>query len=354
MASVTKVGARWRVQIRRKGQPSLSQYFTSHAEAQKWARSKEVELDQGKRFGSGLGITLGGVVRAYRSSLKKAHGTTKKWNLDLIENSIGHLRLDEVTGPTVTHFLNRRAREGVGPSTNGQTLSYIRTVIRYGSPLLDAGESGALALARMDMLWDTMMHTGQVSHSAQRSRRPTDEELVALFDYFDCRPRSNTPMTDICMYAVCTAMRLGEIVGSGGVVWEDFSHNRRTQWVRARKDPTVPGGRDMEVPLPQDIVVIGGRSIDPVEVMMRQKTARRRAGRIFPHAENTVSLAFSKACDELKIGDLTFHDLRHDAISRLFEHDWTIPKVAAVSGHKSWKNLQRYTHLRPSQVEREG
>ncbi|TIN81271.1 tyrosine-type recombinase/integrase, partial [Mesorhizobium sp.] len=41
-----------------------------------------------------------------------------------------------------------------------------------------------------------------------------------------------------------------------------------------------------------------------------------------------------------------FHDLRHEGISRLFELGWNIPHVAAVSGHRSWTNLKRYTHIR--------
>jgi integrase len=50
----------------------------------------------------------------------------------------------------------------------------------------------------------------------------------------------------------------------------------------------------------------------------------------------------------LEINDLHFHDLRHEGISRLFEMGCTIPQVAAVSGHRSWQSLQRYSHLRMS------
>jgi integrase len=48
----------------------------------------------------------------------------------------------------------------------------------------------------------------------------------------------------------------------------------------------------------------------------------------------------------LDIKDLKFHDLRHEGVSRLFELGKTIPQVASVSGHRSWQNLQRYTHIR--------
>jgi hypothetical protein len=43
---------------------------------------------------------------------------------------------------------------------------------------------------------------------------------------------------------------------------------------------------------------------------------------------------------------LHFHDLRRDGVSRLFEMGKGIPQAASVSGHRSWQNLKRYTHLR--------
>ena len=47
----------------------------------------------------------------------------------------------------------------------------------------------------------------------------------------------------------------------------------------------------------------------------------------------------------LGIEDLRFHDLRHEGTSRLFELGHDIPRVAQHTGHRSWQNLQRYTHL---------
>ena len=45
------------------------------------------------------------------------------------------------------------------------------------------------------------------------------------------------------------------------------------------------------------------------------------------------------------ITDLHFHDLRHEAISRLFEKGLQIHEVARISGHRDWKQLKRYTQL---------
>jgi len=59
-------------------------------------------------------------------------------------------------------------------------------------------------------------------------------------------------------------------------------------------------------------------------------------------------------CQRLKrsqgIYDLRFHDLRHEAISRLFERGLSLPEVALISGHKDPRMLLRYTHLKAEDV----
>ncbi|MCY1549947.1 Phage integrase family protein [compost metagenome] len=60
--------------------------------------------------------------------------------------------------------------------------------------------------------------------------------------------------------------------------------------------------------------------------------------------------AFTKKWGELKkklgMADLHFHDLRHEAVSRLVEAGLSDQEVSAISGHKSMQMLRRYTHLR--------
>jgi integrase len=69
--------------------------------------------------------------------------------------------------------------------------------------------------------------------------------------------------------------------------------------------------------------------------------------RIFPYNHKSVSTAFTRSCQELAIEDLHFHDMRHEGTSRLFEAGFRIEQVALVTGHKDWKMLRRYTHLKP-------
>jgi integrase len=68
--------------------------------------------------------------------------------------------------------------------------------------------------------------------------------------------------------------------------------------------------------------------------------------RIFPYASTTIGAAFYRATHLLGIPDLHFHDLRHEAVSRLFERGYAIHEVALFSLHQNWHTLQRYTHLK--------
>ena len=56
--------------------------------------------------------------------------------------------------------------------------------------------------------------------------------------------------------------------------------------------------------------------------------------------------AWTGALREARISGLRFHDLRHEAVSRLVEAGLGDQEVAAIRGHKSMQMLKRYTHLR--------
>ena len=82
--------------------------------------------------------------------------------------------------------------------------------------------------------------------------------------------------------------------------------------------------------------------------MCRQRHGKRR---IFPYEGKSVGAAFRRACKMLDIHDLRFHDLRHEATSRLFETGYSIVEVQQFTLHDSWGTLSRYTHLRPETVQ---
>lgn len=58
-----------------------------------------------------------------------------------------------------------------------------------------------------------------------------------------------------------------------------------------------------------------------------------------------MTKAFAVAALRAGFPDIRFHDLRHEATSRLFERGLNSMEVAAITGHKTLAMLQRYTHL---------
>lgn len=68
-----------------------------------------------------------------------------------------------------------------------------------------------------------------------------------------------------------------------------------------------------------------------------------RDGRRRPYCSHPAS---TQALRAARISGLRFHDLRHEAVSRLVEAGLNDQEVAAISGHKSMQMLKRYTHLR--------
>ena len=84
------------------------------------------------------------------------------------------------------------------------------------------------------------------------------------------------------------------------------------------------------------------------------RVSQRHSGKVFALTETPLfsytargpSGAFLKLCRKVNIDDLHFHDLRHEATSRLFEKGLNPVEVATITGHKDTKMLMRYTHLR--------
>ena len=73
---------------------------------------------------------------------------------------------------------------------------------------------------------------------------------------------------------------------------------------------------------------------------------RRIDGKVWGVRADSITQAFDRACRRANIEDLRFHDLRHEATSRLFEKGLNLMQVAAITGHKTLQMLKRYTHLR--------
>ena len=114
--------------------------------------------------------------------------------------------------------------------------------------------------------------------------------------------------------------------------WSDININKRTAKLTKTKN-----GDDRIVPLTRN----------SFEVL---RNIKKDAEFVFPITANCLHLAWSRAKKSADIKNLRFHDLRHEAISRLFEHGLTVPEVGLISGHRDIRQLFRYTHLIPEKI----
>lgn len=349
MASIFRRAGRWRAQVRRDG-VAVSETFETKTQAQRWARDREVELDRAVSTPAPLRTSYAELSDIYERTLRgRPVSATKIQTMRRLKEAFGKRRVAELTKRVFLDYAQRRENEGAGPPMLMTEFVYLGVVLRYGGAAADADEATAAALVHLAGARMVLAHAKRLGPGKQRDRRPTDAELAALAAYFHEHPRLSAPMWDLCLFAIASAMRVGEIVR---LRWEDLDEENRLIFVRDRKDPKKKAGNDMQVPLLAGPFRWEGTVVDPLSIILRQRTASLRRGLIFPFVAKTVSVTFERATAGCGIDDLTFHDLRHDAISRLFEAGYRIEEVAIVSGHKSWKNLQRYTHLRPQSLHR--
>ena len=65
---------------------------------------------------------------------------------------------------------------------------------------------------------------------------------------------------------------------------------------------------------------------------------------VFGVSANALRMSFCRLRKRANLSRVRFHDLRHEAISRLFEKGLTPPEVALISGHRTMSMLMRYSH----------
>lgn len=69
----------------------------------------------------------------------------------------------------------------------------------------------------------------------------------------------------------------------------------------------------------------------------------------FPNRHNTGLVDFKKswrkAVWSVGLDDFRFHDLRHTAASLIAKNGGSVPQIATVLGHKSFRMASRYAHL---------
>lgn len=132
--------------------------------------------------------------------------------------------------------------------------------------------------------------------------------------------------------ALETAVRRGELAA---LRWDQVDLRRAVASL-----PMTKNGEAREVPL-------SPRALEALRAL-----PRRLDGRVFGLTGDGITQAWARACAAASVAGMRFHDVRHEAISRLFERGWSVAEVAAVSGHKTWTQLRRYTQLRAETLAR--
>jgi len=339
MASFTERNGRHRALVRRGGIVKCATFGTA-SEAQAWAKRVEREIDQIKATGviTAKSTTIADLIDRYVEELEpvKRWGRSKSADLARLRKDIGHLKASALTAAHLTHYFTKRRNAGAGGVVIGAQLGYLTGVLRTARSLwhLDVPVQAATA-AR-----EALMGARMITPSRRRDRRVSDAEIEALTAFFDKAP-TKLPMSDILRFCLATGMRISEVCR---LRWADLDKSKKTIIVRDRKHPSDKWGNDQTVPL------LAAAGFDAFEIVNRQPVS---AARVFPVKEKTVGTYFTRAVTELGLGDLHLHDLRHEAISRLFAAGYRIEEVALVSGHRDWKMLARYTHVKAEDLHRD-
>jgi integrase len=273
--------------------------------------------------------TLAAVIDRYTDESIKKIGRTKAQVLRAVKTyDIASKTCSEITSTDVIAFANQLIIK-VTPQTVANYLSHLAAVFAvarpaWGYPLDQTAMKDAFVVAK---------RLGIASKSRERDRRPTLDELDKVMEHFGERLKrrpSSIPMEKVMGFAIFSTRRLEEITR---ILWKDLDVEGSRVLVRDMKNPGEKIGNDVWCEL-------------PAEAMQIVLSMPKRRAEIFPYCGDTIGTNFTRACQLLEIIDLHFHDLRHDGVSRLFEIGRNIPQVAAVSGHRSWSSLKRYTHLR--------
>lgn len=344
---------RAQIQVTRNGERlrSESKTFSRRALAKEWIRRREAELEQGEGLERhpSAEMTLGEGIKIYLEAVGDNFARSKNAQLGaLVKRPIAEKRLiDLTTRDFIEHVHWRRAQpptpshpRGVGPSTLNADLIYLRLVMRYlqhalGLPISASVVSDAIDALRMNRV---------VGKSSKRERRPLADELRTLDGYLYRRwvsGRMSIPLWHLMWLAIYSGRRE-----------EEMTRLPRRRLDREHSVYAIEGG--IKNPAGRKPIRVearmppGGWAV--VDQILRDFPGK--AGMLLEYNPRSASAAWARACKMHDIVDLRFHDLRHEALSRLGEDGYTVPQIQQVSLHESWDSLRRYVNMPARRGER--
>jgi integrase len=316
MAYFEKRGDSWRAQIRRKGYPTLSATFDTKSEAQRWAIEVEGDMSRARFVDNreAQRTTLAEALKRYRREVSDHKKGAKQEGVRIdrwIDRPLAQKSLAELTPSDFAAFRDQRMKEGVSSATVRLELAVISHLYTI-----------AAKEWHMEGVINPIKNLRMPKGSQARDRRPTASELTRVYEK---AAEIHPEMPVIIELAADTAMRRSELV---------LLRRDQVRGKVAFLEETKNGDR-RAVPL-------SSRAVELLKGL-----PARLDGRYFSLSPQSVSNYFPRACRAAGVSGLRYHDLRHEATSRLFERGFSIMEVAAITGHKTLSMLQRYTHLSP-------
>lgn len=330
MGTIIRRSGGYRAVIRRVGVGTKTKTFAKKALAERWVHEEEARLDARALAG---GHKVGALLMRYVIEVLDERPYTTVANRRHLVRFAERFADDYIADCDAAWWITFAHSLGVKPISRLKYLDSVAGALRAvesmkwcrGIPW-DEHKAAMVALKRLKLV-------GGGGKGRGRSRRISLDELAAIKAV--C-PRTRVPMADIIDIAIELGMRQAEICR---LRWSDLDEQARMIWVRDRKHRTEKIGNDWLIPLL-------GSSYD---IISRQP---RTCELIFPCTPEAVCNSFRRLAVMAGITGLHFHDLRHEAISRLFERGYSIPEVALVSGHRDWGSLKIYTQIMPHDLHK--
>jgi integrase len=301
----------WQVRITRRGFPQQNKMFRTRREAETWAATVESQMLRGSWLDTAEAdsTTLADALDRYgrEVSILKKSGKIELYRIgNLKDDKIAKLYLSRIRGADLADYRDRRLAAGLSDSSVRLELAIISNLFTV-----------AMKEWRMEGLRNPVLAVRKPPPGKARDRRLSPGEEKRLLAECSDNLRS------IVLFALETGTRRGELLK---LLWKDVDLGKCTAKLFDTKN-----GEDRTIPLSSRAIAI------------LKALPRNIDGKVFAA---DISHSFAAACARADIEDLHFHDLRHEATSRLFEKGFNPMEVSAITGHKTLQMLKRYTHLR--------
>jgi integrase len=316
MATIRQRNDRWQAIVKRQGYPTQSKTFTLKKDAEKWARLQERLIDAGEWIETPQDqpATLGELLDRYAKEVSngKRGSCAESYRIETFKkHSLAKHALSSITPQMVAAWRDARLSE----VSSGTALRELQLL----------GHVFSIAIRE----WGVRIPSNPVclirkpSSGKARDRVLTVSERTALVSA--CNQCLNPWIKPVVVFALETAARRGEILA---LLWKDVDLAHRTAMLQVTKT-----GRPRRIPLSSACVGMLGA------------LPRSVHGRVFPVSMEALKQAYERAVARAGISDFTFHDLRHDALTRLAKQGLSVLELRAISGHTTANMLQRYVSI---------